>query len=82
MEFRYSFFFKDGWTRGCGRTVRPPGRPLQGARRHRQMPQVEVNIQTDGVTNAQTDASSGAKYADGDINARTDASSGGKYSYR
>ncbi len=28
------------------------------------MPQVEVNVQTDGDTNAQTDASSGGKYAD------------------
>ncbi len=28
------------------------------------MPQVEVNIQTDGEINAQTDASSGGKYSD------------------
>jgi hypothetical protein len=62
------------------------------------MPQVEVNIQTDGVTNAQTDASSGGKCSDkmqrqmpqvevnvqtdGDISAQTDASIGDKYSDR
>jgi hypothetical protein len=31
---------------------------------HRQMPQVEVAIQTDGDINAQTDASSGSSYSD------------------
>ncbi len=30
---------------------------------HRQMPQVELNTQTDGVTNEQTDASSGGKFS-------------------
>ncbi len=40
------------------------------------MPQVEVNIQTDGGVSAQTDSSSGGKYSDrwGD-NAQTDAAS-------
>ncbi len=48
------------------------------------MPQVEVNIQTDGDKNEQPDASSRGKYSDryGEINLHKDASSGGNSSDR